>query len=310
MLGLRERLKSVLAPSSSFMRLDEPLWRHTTFRIGGPVQFFLQPRSPSELTAALRLIRSAQMAWRVLGGGSNLLVSDRGLRGAVVSLAHMQPVCLTRSGERLRVSAQVPMGQVIRKAAKWGLSGLEPLCGLPGTVGGAVRMNAGAGGMTIGERVHRLQLLHADGRIEAVSGREIGWRYRQADLPPNTVVLLVEFALAQGDSKRIRQAQNRFLTAKRTTQPLSWPSAGCVFRNPADAFAGELIERSGGKGTRIGGAMVSKKHANFIVNTGRANAEDVRQLIRHVQSVVRHETGYRLQTEIHEWLDGRQIWNS
>ena len=303
-----ESMRTRLSACAAFVRFEEPLWRHTTFRIGGPAEFFLEPRTRDELTEALRMICGAGMLWRVLGGGSNLLVSDDGVRGAVISLRRMGPREIALHARGLRVSAAAALRAVVRQAAKWGLSGMARFSGIPGTVGGAIRMNAGAGGRSIGELVSCVHLLHADGRVETVPGNRIGWRYRAAEIPRDSIVLAAELRLAKGRRRRIEEEGDRLLSRKKATQPLSRASAGCVFRNPRDAFAGELIEHAGAKGMRMGGALVSPKHANFIVNTGPARARDVGRLIRRVQEMVRRRSGYRLHPEIHEWTDGRQEW--
>jgi len=283
------------------LRREEPLARHTTFRIGGPAEFFLEPRDLDDLREVAARIVRAGVAWRVLGRGSNVLAPDAGVRGAVVSLRRYGPRRIRRDGVEVHACAGAGLCAAVRAAARWSLSGLEALAGIPGTVGGAVWMNAGPAQGCVSDRIAALDVLEQDGTLARVARGELRFGYRDSGLPRGVVVAGVVWRLTPAPRHEVEEKCRTALERKKATQPLSRASAGCVFKNPRAGAAGALIERAGLKGERCRGAMVSRKHANFIVNCGGASAADVRRLMDRVRETVRARTGTTLEAEVHVW---------
>ena len=273
----------------------------TTFGIGGEADYYFEPRNLAELQEACRTAHGLCERVRVLGGGSNLLIADEGVRGAVISMRQFETGVIERHGERVRVSAGVKLGHFLRRCAGWGLSGLEGLAGIPGTVGGAVCMNAGGRAGCIGERVVALELTCPDGQLRRLVAEEIDWGYRTVDIG-NTLVTYVEMEFEGTASGTVEAGMACALERKRATQPLSQPSAGCFFRNPEGDSAGRLMDATGLKGARCGGAEVSSKHANFLVNAGDATAEDVLELVRIVRRAVLKQHNIELENEVECWV--------
>ena len=287
-------------------RRAERLAPYTTFRIGGPAAWFAEPETEAEAIEAWRFARRAGLPVRVLGGGSNLLINDDGFGGAVISMRKMNPKGIESVGGRVRVSAGAPLSRLVRWAAHNGRTGLEAFAGVPGLVGGATWMNAGGGGVSLGDLVTAVDLVDAEGRRREIPGDAILWGYRESGLP-TSLVLGVELALGVDAPEAVRRRTREAWERKRACQPLRAWSAGCVFRNPQAESAGRLIDAAGLKRTREGGAVVSPKHANFIVNTGTATAGDVRRLIAHVQHTVRRRFDLDLNLEIHCWAASDQM---
>jgi len=284
------------------LRRNEPLARYTTFGIGGTADWFFEPRTVAELSEACRMAHSLCTEVRILGGGSNLLISDAGVRGAVISMRRfetrlIEPIAATM----VRVSAGVRLARLVRHCAKHGLAGLECLAGIPGTVGGAIAMNAGGIGGTIGSLVAWLDVMHPDGAMRRLSAEEVAWGYRSTNLG-ELVVVFAGLRLTPRPVEEVVAQLERTLSCKRTAQPLTMPSAGCFFRNPAGDYAGRLVDQAGLKGHRVGGAMVSRKHANFLVNRGGATARDVLELVRQVRRAVLERFHVELQNEVHCWV--------
>ncbi len=275
-----------------------PLATATWLHVGGPAEHFVEPRSLEELAAlAARSVR-AGIPMRVLGGGSNLLVSDRGVSGAVFRLSQMRTI--EQSGDRLLCDAGAPLPAVLRQAARWGLAGLEPLSGIPGTIGGAVAMNAGGKHGSIASVLRSVTTLTRRGSLRTRTPAQLGLRYRHSNLQ-GEVVVRAELELVRKDPDEIRRASRALLAEKAKTQPLGAWSAGCVFKNPGGMTAGELIDGAGLKGKRVGHAVVSGRHANFIINEGGASADDVRALINKIRTKVRKMFGVELELEIEVW---------
>jgi UDP-N-acetylmuramate dehydrogenase len=309
-----ETIRKLAGSLEGFFRgkiiLDHPLAPYTTFRIGGPADLVAVPKGEEDLFLLARGVSEYGVDFVVLGGGSNVLVSDKGFRGVVIIVgeglgrARILHKCL------VKVEAGRKLGNLISWAAERGLGGIEDLAGIPGTVGGAVRVNAGAFGTEIGERVERVYLLEIGEagevhRRELVS-RELGFSYRRSEIAENTVIYKVELNLYPDSRIKIDERRKEILERRRKHQP-SGPSAGSVFRNPPGQAAGELIEKCGLKGKRRGGAVVSPLHGNFIINEGGASAEDVLRLMEEVKAEVRKRTGVELEEEIRligEW-EGR-----
>lgn len=280
------------------MRYDEPLSRHTTWRVGGPAQRFYRPADREDLLEFLRqLAPDEPIFW--LGLGSNLLVRDGGFAGTVIATQG----CLNRidwvGADRLCAEAGAACAKIARTAARAGLCGLEFLAGIPGTLGGALAMNAGAFGGETWRQVVQVETVDRFGTVRRREPAEFEIGYRHVKGAPGEWFLSAELALQAGDTAAAQQEIKRLLERRAATQPTRMPSCGSVFRNPPGDHAARLIETAGLKGRCIGGAQVSHKHANFIVNTGSARAADIEQLIELVQREVEARTGVRLVTEVH-----------
>lgn len=288
------------------VRFSEPLSRHTSFRIGGPADAWVTVASTDELLDLQRAARAAGAPLAVLGIGTNVLVSDRGVRGVVVKLGR-EFGRMEWGGERggagdgsvaVRAGAAAPLKKLVVEAAGRGLSGLEFAEGIPGSIGGGLLMNAGAFGGEIAGVVTGIAGVEPEAGERCVPRAELRFGYRHFDLPPGTIVTRVEFALAPGDAAAIRAKMADAKRRRDAKQPLGLPNAGSVFRNPPGAFAGRLIESVGLKGRRVGGAMISERHANFIVNVGAATAADVKRLMDEVAETVWRAHAVRLVPEI------------
>lgn len=274
-----------------------PLSRHTSFRIGGPARVMIWPQGPAEVATLLSWL-SPREEFFVLGRGSNLLVAEAGYPGVVVNLRHLPADLRFDAGGVLKVSASYPVSRLAREARRHGLVGLEFLSGIPGSLGGAVAMNAGAHGSEIGAFLGRAFLADGVGQTREMGPAELGFGYRESRLPAAGILLEAWLQLAPGDAMAAAAAERSFFDRRRATQPWQWPSAGSVFRNPAGASAGRLIEQVGGKGRREGGAEISPEHANFIVNRGGAKATEVLALMRWARESVFREFGLALRPEI------------
>ncbi|MBB6636309.1 UDP-N-acetylmuramate dehydrogenase [Cohnella thailandensis] len=280
------------------VRFNESLARHTTWKIGGPADIFIVPESREELAAALRILNRHGVPWTTLGRGSNTLVSDKGVRGAVIHLGRGFDFVLF-DGEFVRAGASYSFIKLSVMAGKEGLSGLEFAGGIPGSVGGAVYMNAGAHGSDVSCILKSADIVWEDGTLETCSQEEMGFSYRHSLLQERRgIVTEAVFRLKSGDRKEIAAALATYKDRRRRTQPLQMACAGSVFRNPPNDHAARLIEAAGMKGAREGDAEVSLMHANFIVNHGDAKAEDVLTLMRRVQSTVEDQFGIRLVPEV------------
>lgn len=275
-----------------------PLKNHTTFRIGGPADLFITPRSVEELGAALMLCRAAGEEPFLLGNGSNLLISDAGLRRPVILLGEALSR-IRREGNRLYAEAGALLIKVCREALSSGLSGMEWAYGIPGSLGGGVYMNAGAYGGELKDIVAAVTYFDEKGELRTASGEELAFGYRKSLFEgKNCCIVAAELALAPGDPEEIRARMEDFMGRRREKQPLDLPSAGSTFKRPLGNYASGLIDQCGLKGLRVGDAAVSEKHAGFVVNLGSATAEDVKVLIDEVRKTVVGETGYLLECEI------------
>ncbi|UFJ41925.1 UDP-N-acetylmuramate dehydrogenase [Brevibacillus humidisoli] len=278
--------------------LDEPLANHTTWRIGGPADLLIQPKDKASLLYAVQLIHRHNIPWSVIGRGSNLLVRDGGIRGAVFKVAEGLSHCEFK-GEEVCVGAGYSMIRLTVEAGKHGLTGLEFAGGIPGSVGGAVYMNAGAHGSDLSRIIKEAEVLFEDGETKVLTNEELKFRYRTSLLQEKKgIVLEAVLQLRKGDRKAISAALASNKDRRRQTQPLQLPCAGSVFRNPPGDHAGRLIEAAGLKGYTYGGAQISEIHANFIVNRGGALATDVLTLMEHVRTVVKETFGVDLHPEV------------
>ncbi len=278
--------------------LDEGLASHTTFRIGGSTDFYVYPKDLEDLTAVSDFCAREGMKRFIIGNGSNILFSDEGFRGLVVDLSSTFTHIKSRENH-VTVGAGVPLAKVLKYCIERGFKGLEWCAGIPGLMGGAVRTNAGAQGSEIGEVLESCRILDSLNTLERKSREQMNFSYRNVNLPSDVVIVECILSLGEGNPAEMERLSQAFLKQRKEKQPLSLPSAGSVFKNPPGVAAGKLIEDSGCKGLRIGDAEVSRKHANFIVNCGRASAMDVRRLIDEVRERVDSRFGVKLETEIH-----------
>jgi UDP-N-acetylmuramate dehydrogenase len=279
----------------------EPLKRHTTFRIGGPADFLVEVADRHELSGVLALAHREQQPIYMLGRGSNLLVADSGIRGFVLVLSgEFDRYQVT--GTELRVGGGYDLPKVATKVAKLGLGGLEFACAIPGTVGAGLVINAGAHGGEMSQVVRSATVIWPDGREEVLTPDQIGFGYRTSGLQGSRAIVVEVVAdLYHEDQERLKSHMQHHLKRRRATQPLSQPNAGSVFMNPPGDYAGRLIEQAGGKGMTEGGAQISEKHANFIVNLGDATAKDVLILLDRVRKLVHDRFGVRLEPEVKIW---------
>jgi len=276
--------------------LDEPLSAHTSWRVGGPADRFLLPKSLEALAAALRAIPADEpIHW--LGLGSNLLVRDGGIRGTVICTSDIEKSIESLDERHLRVSASVPCTTLARHCVRAKLGPAAFFAGIPGSLGGALAMNAGAFGGETWDHVESVETISRDGTITERSRQEYRVGYRTVQGPPDAWFVSATFAFGDDDSAEMSDV-SAIVKKRSLLQPLGKPSCGSVFRNPQGDHAGRLIEAAGLKGMRIGGAVVSDKHANFIINTGDATAADIEALIERVRDVVHSTSGVALETEV------------
>ncbi len=288
-------------------KAGEPMKAHTTFKIGGAADVMITVRSVDELRLATAACRENNIPVMILGKGSNLLVSDDGIEGAVIALdGDFKEI--TVDGDTITCGTGVSLSKLCTVALENGLSGLEFAYGIPGTVGGAVYMNAGAYGGETKDVCFEATYLSPDGKTGVCSAGELDFSYRHSIFKTNSnIILFAKYKLTPDSKDAIKARMDDYMNRRRTKQPLEYPSAGSVFKRPKGAFAGTLIEQCGLKGKKVGGAQVSEKHAGFIINAGNATCDDVMNLVKLVQDTVRDETGYFLECEIIR--TGRQRWN-
>jgi len=293
---LADDLAQRLSPAA-VIRRDEPLAPHTTLRVGGPADACVEPASEEDLAAVLAYCHERSRPFFVLGRGSNLLVKDGGFRGVVACLVHPYFSQVEAVGQRLRCGAGAKLKAVAVEARRNGLAGLEFLEGIPGTVGGALRMNAGAMGGAMFDVVESVRLMSLDGKVQEQAARELTTAYRSCPALKTHIALAAVLCGQAGSREAIEQRMNEYSRKRWKSQPAA-PSAGCMFKNPPSIPAGKLIDELGLKGTRVGGAVVSAEHGNFIVNDGSATARDVLELIEIIRQRVRTERGIELETEV------------
>ena len=283
--------------SATVIRRDEPMAKHTTLRVGGPADVYVEPASEADLAAILKFCSERGVKFFVLGRGSNLLVRDGGFRGVVICLAHPEFSKIEDDGERLRCGAGARLKNVAVEARRNALCGLEFLEGIPGSIGGALRMNAGAMGSATFEIVESVRLMDFAGNVRELSPSEMAVEYRSCATLKNYVALGAVLRGKPDSVESIAQRMSAFSQKRWSSQPAA-PSAGCMFKNPAEIPAGKLIDELGLKGTRVGGARISLEHGNFLVNDGNATAADVLALIGILQAKAKAERGIELHTEV------------
>lgn len=291
-----EKLKAILPEEQ--IRTKEPMSRHTTFRVGGPADFYVEPSGISELAAVRALCRKEQIPCYILGNGSNLLVSDQGCRGVMIAMGKAWSE-ITVDGTHIRAGAGALLPQVANRALQASLTGLEFAAGIPGSVGGAAVMNAGAYGSDMAAVLESVTVLTPQGETLVLPVRELELGYRTSCIPRcGYLVLEAEFALASGEAEAIRGRMEELALQRRTKQPLEYPSAGSTFKRPQGYFAGKLIQDAGLRGFSVGGAQVSKKHCGFVINRGNATAADVLELCHAVRQKVQEQFGVSLEMEV------------
>jgi UDP-N-acetylmuramate dehydrogenase len=281
------------------VKRNELLSQHTTMKIGGPADIFIEPSSLENIQKVMTFLKERQIPWRAIGRGSNLLVSDKGIEGVVFKLGSgldhliINDSTITVGGGHSLVSLSTLI-------SKKGLSGLEFASGIPGSVGGAVYMNAGAHGSDISKILTKAHVLFEDGSIEWLSNDEMEFTYRTSVLQKKRpgIVLEAEFQLTKGDRTAIVSQMQKNKDYRKETQPWNFPCAGSIFRNPLPNYAGKLIEDAGLKGFQIGGAKISEMHGNFIVNAGNAKAKDVLDLIQYIKDTILNSNGIKMETEV------------
>ena len=279
-------------------KLHEPMKAHTTFKIGGAADIYITVRSIDDLRGVIKACRDAAIPWMILGKGSNLLISDNGVEGAVIALDG-DFKSITVDGDTVTCGAALSLSKLCTVAHEHRLSGLEFAYGIPGTVGGAVYMNAGAYGGETKDVVAEVSYMTPDGTLGTLNNAQLAFGYRHSIFKQNdNIILQAKYKLTPDNADAILSRMDDYMNRRRTKQPLEFPSAGSVFKRPEGAFAGTLIEQCGLKGRRIGGAEVSTKHAGFIINAGGASCDDVMRLVALVQETVKRETGYTLECEI------------
>lgn len=283
---------------SDNVKLQEPMSKHTTFRIGGPADFYLCPHSTKEVQQTIQICKEENLPYFILGNGSNLLVSDKGYRGAIIQLwknfsdISVKDCCITAKAGAL-------LSKVAAEALEEGLTGMEFASGIPGTIGGAVFMNAGAYGGEMKDIIKEVKVLDDQGEIRVLSNEEMKLGYRTSIVKEKGyTVLSAVLQLKKGEVSVIRETMEDLKNRRTSKQPLDMPSAGSTFKRPEGYFAGKLIMDSGLRGFSVGGAQVSEKHCGFVVNKGGATAEDVTALIREVQRRVKEKFGVELETEV------------
>jgi UDP-N-acetylenolpyruvoylglucosamine reductase len=293
---LAEALARRVSPTT-VIRSDEPLAKHTTLRVGGPADVYVEPASEADLAGIVRYCSELELAFFVIGRGSNLLVRDGGFRGVIICLRQPNFSRIEVDGKRLRCGAGAKLKDVAMEARRNNLSGVEFLEGIPGSVGGALRMNAGAMGGQTFDVIESVRLMDLDGNVRELMPNEMAVEYRNCTTLKNHFALAAVFRCKMASREEIASRMKAFSEKRWASQPAA-PSAGCMFKNPARLPAGKLVEELALKGTRIGGAMVSAEHGNFIVNDGRATARNILDLIDLLKQRAKTERGIELETEV------------
>ena len=281
----------------SEIKIDENMSNHIHFKVGGPVDILLIPSKVSQVVETLKICKNENIPYFIIGNGSNLLVKDGGIRGVVIKLSNL--LSIEVNGNIIKASSGTLLEDVSKKAVENSLTGFEFACGIPGSVGGAVFMNAGAYDGEIKNVIKEAEVLDRDGNIKVLSKEELELGYRTSKvMKDNLVVISATFELTKGDKEKIRERVNELTEKRESKQPLEYPSAGSTFKRPEGYFAGKLIQDAGLKGASVGGAAVSEKHSGFVINKDGATAEDVLNLIAHVQNEVKKQFGVELHTEV------------
>lgn len=281
--------------------LDEPMARHTTYRTGGKAEVYIYPQTREEWSFVLKLAETENIPLRIIGFGSNILVSGKGVGGIVCSTKRMNQVTL--DGEHIKAEAGAALDKVCEMACEAGLAGMEKLSGIPGSVGGAVYMNAGAFGQETFDCLEYFDIIDREGRPATLLKEEVKHAYRKVEGVQDCIILSAGFKLQKGDFTQLIESRNTVLHKRMEKQPLEFPSAGSVFKRPANDYASRLIDDTGLRGLSVGGAKVSEKHAGFIVNFNRATPQDIKTLMDVVREKVKEKHGVELELEQILWGD-------
>ena len=291
-----DKLNNVIAKDS--ILIDEPMSRHTTFRVGGPADFFVTPKAKEEVRDVIRICKEAGMPYYIIGNGSNLLVSDAGYRGVIVQICkEMNEVKV--EGDLVKAQAGALLSGIAAKALAAELTGFEFASGIPGTIGGACVMNAGAYGGEMKDVLESVTVLTGEGEIIELGRNELELGYRTSVIAKKGYIVLgAVLKLERGDGEKIKTYMDELKEKRVTKQPLEYPSAGSTFKRPEGYFAGKLIEDAGLRGFQVGGAQVSEKHCGFVINRDHATAADIMELMRQVQIRVKENSGVDLEPEV------------
>jgi UDP-N-acetylmuramate dehydrogenase len=275
--------------------VDEPMANYTWMKVGGPADFYIEPADRNDLISIVEYFREHNYSWFILGRGSNVLISDEGIRGAVFNIENSL-ADIRRENNLVFAEAGVRLTKFVDFCIQNELAGVEMLAGIPGTIGGAVAMNAGAHGGEIADHLIEVETIH-NGIVERIRKDEESFSYRRSRFS-NDIVLGASFKLKRGDKEKLLAIRRKFILKRNQTQPLEYPNLGSMFKNPPNTFAAKLIEQAGLKGKCVGDAQVSEKHANFIINRGHAKAADIVKLIDLVERTVYQNSGVKLELEV------------
>ena len=294
-----ESLKQkIIDTTNATVSVNEIMQKHTTYGIGGPAELFVLPSNKQDLIDIVRLSKEHKQTVTIIGSGSNLLISDHGIKGVVISIKH----CLRTINidvDKIYVECGIMLGKMVKESMKHDLKGLENLIGVPGTLGGALMMNAGAWGGEISENLETVELLNERNEIQVLSKADIDFSYRSSSFSKDIILLSATFKLKKSPKEIIQDNFDLAKLGRKNTQPLNYRSAGSVFKNPSTKHsAGMLIDQSGLKGFSIGGAKISNKHANFFVNNGNAKADDMLSLIKKAKNTVKEKFDIELNLEV------------
>lgn len=284
------------------LRAQEPMAKHTSFRIGGNAEMMALPKNEEELSALLKMSTEMDIPYAILGAGTNVLAPDEGIPGLIICLKDCFGGMERLDETTICVAAGVTMARAAVFAASANLGGLEFAHGIPGTVGGGVYMNAGAYGGEIKDVCRRVKIMEPNGESRWIEGEELGFSYRHSAIEDHPwIVLTAEFTLEPKPEKEVKAKMQELIGKRRSSQPLDLPSAGSAFKRPVGGYAAALIDQAGLKGYQVGGAAVSTKHAGFVVNMGGATANDVKKLLSEVSDIVFEKSGIRLEPEVRIW---------
>ena len=292
---LLDEIEKVISKDKIY--INEPMSKHTSFKIGGPAEIFIKVNEIKDLQAILKISKENNAPITVIGNGSNVLVSDEGIKGIVVKI-ELEKLEIEEDGI-LKVGSGVKLAFLAQKCLKEKLEGVEFASGIPGTIGGAIRMNAGAHGSEMKDIVKNITYITRDGKIQVISNEEAKFEYRNSIFSQNDYIILeAEIQLRKGNPEEIRSKMDEYATYRKEKQPIEYPSAGSTFKRGNDFITAKLIDECGLKGYQIGGAQVSEKHAGFIINNGTATAEDVKKLMKYVEEQVYNKFGKKIEAEI------------
>tara|TARA_B100001741_G_scaffold92591_1_gene75927 strand:+ start:2524 stop:3453 length:930 start_codon:yes stop_codon:yes gene_type:complete len=294
---IKNIINKINSKTSSLCLIDEPLKKHTTYGIGGPAELMIFPKDKKDLINAIKIINENKMQLTILGSGSNVLISDNGIKGAVISLKNTLKN-IEVNGTNLYAECGAMLGKIVKLAVKNNLIGLENLNGVPGTLGGALIMNAGAWGGEISENLVSVELISSKNELKKLLKEEINFSYRKSSFDKDDILLSADFNLRKAKEDIINENFVKAQTGRKDSQPLNKRSAGSLFKNPKDNSAGKLIDEAGLKGYSIGDAKISDKHANFFINDGKASSDDMLNLIKKAHNTVKEQFSIKLELEV------------